>query len=136
MASRNPARPLSPHLQIWRWGPHMLISILHRATGTGMATVGSMLLVWWLAALAGGAESFETFRGVFTTDTGSLNILGYVIGIGLTQSLFEHMCSGVRHLVLDTGAGYELKANKTGAMAAMIGSVALTAAFWLYLGFK
>lgn len=136
MASRNPARPLSPHLQIWRWGPHMLISILHRATGTGMATVGSLLLVWWLAALAGGAESYATFRDVFTTDGGSLNILGYIIGIGLTQSLFEHMCSGVRHLVLDTGAGYELKTNKTGAMVAMVGSVVLTAAFWLYLGFK
>jgi succinate dehydrogenase / fumarate reductase cytochrome b subunit len=136
MASRNTARPLSPHLQIWRWGPHMLISILHRATGTGMATVGSVLLVWWLAALAGGAESYDTFRGVFTTDSGSLNILGYIIGIGLTQSLFEHMCSGVRHLVLDTGAGYELKTNKTGAMVAMIGSVVLTVAFWLYLGFK
>jgi succinate dehydrogenase / fumarate reductase cytochrome b subunit len=114
----------------------MLISILHRATGTGMATVGSVLLVWWLAALAGGAESYDTFRGVFTTDSGSLNILGYIIGIGLTQSLFEHMCSGVRHLVLDTGAGYELKTNKTGAMVAMIGSVVLTVAFWLYLGFK
>lgn len=114
----------------------MLISILHRATGTGMATVGSLLLVWWLAALAGGAESYATFRDVFTTDGGSLNILGYIIGIGLTQSLFEHMCSGVRHLVLDTGAGYELKTNKTGAMVAMVGSVVLTAAFWLYLGFK
>jgi succinate dehydrogenase / fumarate reductase cytochrome b subunit len=114
----------------------MLISILHRATGTGMATIGSVLLVWWLAALAGGAESYETFRGVFTTDGGSLNILGYIIGIGLTQSLFEHMASGVRHLVLDTGAGYELNTNKTGAMVAMVGSVVATAAFWLYLGFK
>jgi succinate dehydrogenase / fumarate reductase cytochrome b subunit len=136
MASRNTARPLSPHLQIWRWGPHMLISILHRATGTGMATVGSLLLVWWLAALAGGAESYATFRDVFTTDNGSLNILGLIIGIGLTQSLFMHMTSGVRHLVLDTGAGYELNTNKRGAMIAMILSVVLTAAFWLYLGFN
>lgn len=136
MASRNPARPLSPHLQIWRWGPHMLVSILHRATGSGMATVGALLLVWWLAALAGGAESYAAFQDVFTTDAGSLNLLGVVIGVGLTLSLFQHMMSGLRHLVLDTGAGYELKANKTWAMLTMVAAVALTAIFWLVLGVK
>jgi succinate dehydrogenase / fumarate reductase cytochrome b subunit len=112
----------------------MLVSILHRATGSGMATVGTGLLVWWLAAIAGGAESYATFRDVFTTDTGALNILGYVIGIGLTLSLFQHMMTGIRHFVLDTGAGYELKRNKTGALATMVASVALTIVFWLYLG--
>ena len=136
MASRNPARPLSPHLQIYKWGPHMLVSILHRATGSGMATVGTGLLVWWLAAIAGGAESYATFVDVFTTDTGALNILGYVIGIGLTLSLFQHMMTGIRHLVMDTGAGFELKRNKMGALATMVASVALTSVFWLYLGFN
>ncbi len=136
MASRNPARPLSPHLQIYKWGPHMLVSILHRATGSGMATVGTGLLVWWLAAIAGGAESYATFVDVFTTDTGALNILGYVIGIGLTLSLFQHMMSGIRHLVMDTGAGFELKRNKMGALATMVASVAMTIVFWLYLGFN
>lgn len=136
MASRNPARPLSPHLQIWRWGPHMLVSILHRATGSGMATVGSLLLVWWLAALAGGAESYATFRDVFTTDSGALNVFGIIIGVGLTLSLFQHMMSGIRHLFLDTGAGFELKTNKTFAMLTMVASVTLTAAYWLYLGMK
>jgi len=134
LASRNPARPLSPHLQIWRWGPHMLVSILHRVTGSGMATVGTLLLVWWLAALAGGAESYATFQGVFTTGTGSLNVLGLVVAVGLTLSLFQHMMTGIRHLVLDTGAGYELKANKTYAMLTMVASVALTAIFWLWMG--
>ncbi|MBD8548500.1 succinate dehydrogenase, cytochrome b556 subunit [Sphingomonas sp. CFBP 8760] len=136
MASRNPARPLSPHLQIWRWGPHMLVSILHRVTGSGMATVGTLLMVWWLAALAGGAESYATFRDVFTTESGALNILGLVIGIGLTLSLFQHMATGVRHLFLDMGAGYELRTNKRWAMATMFVSVALTALFWLYMGMK
>ena len=136
MASRNPARPLSPHLQIYKWGPHMLVSILHRATGSGMATVGTGLLVWWLAAIAGGAESYATFIDTFTTDTGALNILGYVIGIGLTLSLFQHMMSGIRHLVMDTGAGFELKRNKMGALATMAASVALTVVFWLFLGIK
>ena len=136
MASRNPARPLSPHLQVYKWGPHMLVSILHRVTGSGMATVGAMLLVWFLAALAGGAESYATFVDTFTVDGGGLNILGFVVGIGLTLSLFQHMMTGIRHLVLDTGAGYELKTNKTWALMTMVASVALTAAFWLYLGMK
>ncbi|WP_344692288.1 succinate dehydrogenase, cytochrome b556 subunit [Sphingomonas cynarae] len=136
MASRNPARPLSPHLQIWRWGPHMLVSILHRVTGSGMATVGTLLMVWWLAALAGGAESYATFRDVFATESGALNILGVIIGIGLTLSLFQHMATGVRHLFLDMGAGYELRTNKRWAMATMFVSVTLTALFWLYMGMK
>lgn len=114
----------------------MLVSILHRATGSGMATVGTLLLVWWLAALAGGAESYATFRDVFTTEAGHLNVLGIVVAIGLTLSLFQHMMTGIRHLVLDTGAGYELKINKTYAMATMVASVALTAIFWLILGFN
>ncbi len=136
MASRNPARPLSPHLQVYKWGPHMLVSILHRVTGSGMATVGSLLLVWWLAAIASGDQAYATFVDVFTRDTGGLNILGYIVAVGLTLSLFQHMMTGIRHFVLDTGAGYELKRNKAGAIATMVASVALTVVFWLYMGIK
>jgi succinate dehydrogenase / fumarate reductase cytochrome b subunit len=114
----------------------MLVSILHRVTGDGLAVVGAVLLVWWLAAIAGGEASYATFRGVFTTDAGALNPIGYIFGIGLTLSLFQHMMTGIRHLVLDTGAGYELKRNKNFALLTMVASVALTAAFWLYLGMK
>ena len=136
MASRNPARPLSPHLQVYKWGPHMLVSILHRATGSGMATVGSLLLVWWLAAIAAGDQAYATFVDAFTTNAGRLNILGYIVAVGLTLSLFQHMMTGIRHFVLDTGAGYELKRNKMGAIATMVASVALTVVFWLYMGIK
>ncbi len=114
----------------------MLVSILHRVTGSGMATVGTLLLVWWLAALAGGAESYGTFLDTFTTESGALNILGLIVGIGLTLSLFQHMATGVRHLFLDVGAGYELRTNKRWAMATMVASVTLTAVFWLYMGMK
>ncbi|WP_375428154.1 succinate dehydrogenase, cytochrome b556 subunit [uncultured Sphingomonas sp.] len=131
MASRPQARPLSPHLGIWRWGPHMLVSILHRATGVGMAMVGVPLFTWWLAATAAGGEAYATFRDVFTTDEGNLNIIGWVVGVGLSLAFFEHMTTGVRHLVLDMGAGYELKRNKLGALACMGVAVALTALFWL-----
>lgn len=114
----------------------MLVSILHRATGDGMATVGTMLFVWWLAALASGEEAYATFRGVFTTDAGALNVLGWVIAVGLTLSLFQHMMTGVRHFFLDAGAGFELKTNKTWSMLTIVAAVVLTAGYWLYMGTK
>jgi succinate dehydrogenase / fumarate reductase, cytochrome b subunit len=111
----------------------MLVSILHRATGSGMATVGTMLLVWWLAALAGGEESYAAFRDVFTTDTGALNVVGWVIGVGLTWSLFQHMANGVRHLFMDVGAGFELGVTKRSSTAAIVAGVVLTVAYWLFI---
>ena len=114
----------------------MLVSILHRATGDGMATVGTVLFVWWLAALAGGPDSYARFVDVFTTSAGHLNIIGWVVGVGLTLSLFQHIMSGIRHLVMDTGAAFELKRNKTFALVAMAGAGVLTALYWLYLGTK
>lgn len=111
----------------------MLVSILHRITGDGMALVGLALFTWWLAALAGGKESYAVFLDVFTVKAGGLNIIGYVVGIGLTLSFFQHLATGVRHFVLDTGAGYELKGNRTGSILTMVFSVVATAAYWLYL---
>jgi len=127
------SRPLSPHLTAWKWGPHMLVSILHRATGDGMALVGTIVFVWWLAALAGGEESYAGFIDTFTVSGGGLNVLGYIIGIGMTWAFFQHMASGIRHLVMDTGAGFELKINKTFAVLTMVFSVIATIAFWAYL---
>ncbi|MGE0774861.1 MAG: succinate dehydrogenase, cytochrome b556 subunit [Sphingomonadaceae bacterium] len=129
--SRNAARPLSPHLTIWRWGPHMLVSILHRATGVAMATGGMLLLLWWLVSLASGEQSYATFLDCVTADEGGLNPLPMIILIGLTWVLFQHLCSGLRHFVLDTGAGYELKTNKFWATMTMVASIAATAAIWL-----
>lgn len=124
----KPDRPISPHLTHYKWGPHMLVSILHRATGDGMAIVGVVLFTWWLASLAAGKESYDWFLSWFTGP--GWNILGYIVGVGLTLSLFQHMMSGIRHFVLDTGAGYELKTNKTGAVMTMVVSVLLTILFW------
>jgi len=130
--ARNTARPLSPHLTIWRWGPHMLVSILHRATGSAMAIGGGILLVWWLSALAGGEASYARFVDLMTSDkSGKLNLIPAIILIGLTWSFLQHLCSGVRHLLLDTGAGYELKVNRMGSLATMAVSVTLTAIVWL-----
>ncbi len=118
------SRPLSPHLTIWRWGPHMLVSILHRFTGSGLTVAGLALLTWWLLALAGG----ETAYANFVKATG--HPLGLVILVGLTWAFFQHLLSGIRHLVMDTGAGFELKTAKTSAILTIIGSLVLTAATW------
>src|SRR3954467_12701923 len=129
--ARNARRPLSPHLTIWKWGPHMLVSILHRATGTANAVAGGVLLIWWLIALAGGEASYARFVDLMTSDsTGRLNWLPALILIGLTWSFLQHLCSGVRHLLLDTGAGYELKVNKAGALATLAISILLTLLIW------
>ncbi len=134
--ARNANRPLSPHLQVWKWGPHMLVSILHRVTGTGMATVGIAVLLWWLGALAAGEEAYAGFLDCLTTDAGAPNWLGYLLGIGLTLSFFQHMMTGIRHFVMDAGAAFELKSNKGFAILTMVVSVLLTAALWGYLGYE
>ena len=124
---RNPSRPLSPHLTVWKWGPHMLVSILHRVTGAGLAVVGGAAFVWWLLALAGGAESYAYFGEWATHWT------GLVVAVGLTWAFFQHTLSGVRHFVMDVGAGYALDTNKFWATMTLAGSLVLTSLFWLYV---
>ena len=121
------ARPLSPHLGIWRWGPHMLVSILHRVTGGALTVAGLAVLVWWLSALAGGSEAYADFVKLST------HWFGLLVLIGLSWALFQHLLSGVRHLFMDTGQAFELKVNKTSALATLAGSVLLTAAMWAYI---
>jgi len=111
----------------------MLASILHRVTGDGMATVGAALFVWWLVALAAGEQAYAVFVDVFTYADGRLNAIGWVVGVGLSLSLFQHMMSGIRHLVLDTGAAFELKTNRLLAILTFVVSTLLTIAFWLVL---
>ena len=132
-------RPLSPHLQVYRWGPHMLISILHRATGDGMAIVGSLLLLWWLGAAATSATAYDSFiHTIWLSETGALtalNWIGRIVLIGLTYALFQHAASGLRHLLLDTGAGYELKSNRSWSIVVATMPAVLTAALWIYIYF-
>jgi succinate dehydrogenase / fumarate reductase cytochrome b subunit len=121
------SRPLSPHLTIWRWGPHMLVSILHRVTGAGLSIAGLAVLTWWLAAIAGGADSYASFSKA------AGHPVGIIILIGLTWAFFQHLFSGIRHLVMDSGAGFELDTNKRFAILTLVGSVLLTAALWVYV---
>ncbi len=111
----------------------MLVSILHRATGSGMATVGTVLFVWWLAAAAAGEESYARFVDLFTLADGRLNIVGWVIGVGLTWAFFQHLANGIRHLFMDLGANFELRGNKRSALATLVVGALGTAAFWTYI---
>ncbi len=117
-------RPLSPHLQIWRWGLHMALSIAHRATGIGNAAA-ALALVWWLYAIAAGPAAYERFAEI----VGS--IPGRLVLFGLTLSLMLHLCTGVRHLVMDTGRALEPAANKRAGVIAILGALALTVIVWL-----
>ena len=120
-------RPLSPHLQIWRWGPAMLVSILHRATGQAMAFAGIGVLLWWLGALARGPESYAAFAAHADA------WYGKVVLIGISWSFFNHMASGIRHFFLDVGAGFELSGNNLWSILTPIIGIVLTAAFWAAL---
>lgn len=121
------SRPLSPHLGIWRWGPHMIVSILHRMTGAALSIAGLAILAWWLMAIAEGPDAYATFIKIAASP------VGIIILIGLTWSFFQHWLSGIRHMVMDTGAAFELGVNKTFAILTIVGSVLLTAALWVYV---
>lgn len=121
------SRPLSPHLGIWRWGPNMVVSILHRATGVALAIVALAILTWWLFAAAHGPDSYGQFAKAAT------HPIGIIVLIGITWSFFQHLLSGIRHLVMDTGESLERGPNKTFAILTVVGSIVLTAAMWIYL---
>jgi len=125
--SRNPDRPLSPHLSIWRWGPGMLVSILHRITGSGLAVVGLAVLTWWLWALADGPDAYQDLAGH------AQSWYGLVVLVGLTWAFWQHLLSGIRHLVMDIGAGFELRINKLFAVMTIAGALFLTALTWFLI---
>ena len=124
----------------------MAISILHRVTGTGLATFGLGILLWWLCALASGPDAYASFTGWVWADLGSLEWDGFgaivaslvrvalkVLMIGLSWSFFEHLLSGLRHFVLDIGAGYEVDSNNRWSAILPVVAILLTAAFWAAL---
>ena len=120
-------RPLSPHLSIWRWGPNMAASIIHRASGIALSFAGLGILTWWLFAIASGPDAYATFTKAAT------HPVGLVVLVGVTWSFFQHLLTGIRHLVTDTGAAFELGINKTSAILTFVGAVLLTALVWFYL---
>ncbi|MGN6479673.1 succinate dehydrogenase, cytochrome b556 subunit [Luteibacter sp.] len=119
-------RPLSPHLQVYKWQVQMVSSILHRATGIILA-VGSLLIVWGLASLAAGPEAYATF----TACAGSA--FGMLVLIGWTLAFFYHLANGIRHLVQDTGKGYAIESFVRSSWTAIVVAIVLTIAVWAYV---
>ena len=102
----------------------MLVSILHRVTGGALSVAGLALLTWWLWAVASGGSAYDKFVECAQSP------LGIVVLVGLTWAFWQHLLSGVRHLVMDTGAGFELRINKLFAVLTIAGSLFLTALTW------
>lgn len=123
-------RPLSPHLQIYRWQLTMVLSIVHRATGIALLG-GSIALVLWLAALAAGPEAFGVAHNV------AASWLGLLILLGFTTTLFFHLSNGIRHLFWDIGMGFERRQAYLSGIAVLAATALLTLLAWgvgLYYG--
>ena len=118
------ARPLSPHLQVYRWPLTMTMSILHRITG-GALYAGTLLLAWWLIAAASGSQALATAQWVLGSPVGLIVLFGY------TWALMHHMLGGIRHFVWDLGYGYGESERNWLAAATLIGSVAATLLLWM-----
>lgn len=121
-----PPRPLSPHLQIWRWHVTMAGSILHRVTGVGLYA-GAALVVAWLACLAAGPECYAAFVACASSP------LGLLVWFALSAAAFYHLFAGVRHLVWDLGAGLEPRTASALSTWSIILAVLATAAYWAWL---
>jgi succinate dehydrogenase / fumarate reductase, cytochrome b subunit len=119
-------RPISPHIQIYRWQIQMVTSILHRATGIALAA-GTALVVWGVLALAGGSEHFDRFKAVVGSPVGLLLMFGW------SWALFYHLCNGIRHLVQDAGAGYQIVQFVRSSWLSVIVSVLLTLLVWAWV---
>lgn len=120
----NPNRPLSPHLQIYRWQLTMVLSITHRATGI-VLSAGVPFLLYWVWALAGEPEAYRQAQAFFASFFGRLLLLGF------SFSFIYHLCNGIRHLYWDIGRGLELKSVYSSGRAVVIASAVLTLAVWI-----
>jgi len=117
-------RPLSPHLQIYKLGWTGIPSIMNRITGAAI-TVGSLLVVYWLIALASGPEAYATAQGFFG------NILVKIALFGFTWALIYHTLAGIRHLFWDFGVGIHVPSVVKLAKVTIVGSVILTVLVWI-----
>ena len=91
-----------------------------------MSIAGLAVLTWWLFAMSNGTDAYAAFAKAAS------HPVGLFVLIGLTWAFFQHLLSGIRHLAMDTGAGFELAVNKIFAILTIVGSVLLTAAVWFY----
>lgn len=116
-------RPLSPHLQIYKPQITSFTSILHRATGVALS-VGTLVLVYWLSAIAGGEEAYKSAQELLSS------VVGLVLLLGWSFALFYHLCNGIRHLFWDAGYGFDIETTRKTGRTVLAMSVILTIGAW------
>ncbi|MDE1894368.1 MAG: succinate dehydrogenase, cytochrome b556 subunit [Pseudomonadota bacterium] len=119
-------RPLSPHVQIYKWQVQMTTSIVHRATGVALA-VGTLLVVAGLLHLAAGEASYAHFKEIAGSPPGLILLFGW------SWALFYHLCNGVRHLLQDAGFGFEIAQFVRSSWLSIVASIVLTVLVWAYV---
>jgi succinate dehydrogenase / fumarate reductase cytochrome b subunit len=120
-------RPLSPHLQVYKPQMSTTTSVFHRATGIALGA-GTLLLTAWLVSAAAGDAAFSVVQAILASWIGLLVLMGF------TLALFYHFCNGIRHLLWDTGRGFELPDMHRNGALVIAGAVVLTVGFWI-IGF-
>ncbi|HHB83088.1 MAG TPA: succinate dehydrogenase, cytochrome b556 subunit [Devosia sp.] len=123
---KNTNRPLSPHLQIYRFSLTMALSIVHRITGVGLY-LGTGLLAWWLVAAAMGPDQLDFVNLVLGSWLGQLVLFGF------TWALFHHMLGGIKHFIWDTGSGLEPANRQLLSWINIFGGLVLTGLAWVFL---
>ena len=118
------SRPLSPHLQVYRWQVSNTLSILHRATGVGLS-LGALVLVAWLLALASGQAAFVELSGMFSGFVGQLFLVGWTFCFNF------HLCNGLRHLAWDADYGFDKAVARKSGLVVFAAAVLLTVVFWV-----
>jgi succinate dehydrogenase / fumarate reductase cytochrome b subunit len=116
-------RPLSPHIDIYRWQMSNTLSILHRVTGVALS-IGLPALSYWLIAIAGGREAYANAMRIFSSPVAAIAIAGW------TFAFFYHLLNGVRHLFWDAGFGFERTVRRLSGWTTVAGSVLLTGLAW------
>jgi len=117
-------RPLSPHLQVYRWQITMTMSILHRVSGV-VLTFGTFALAWWLMAVAAGGEAYRDAAECLASPLGQVALFGFSL------ALVYHLLNGIRHLLWDAGWGFEIPEFYASGWTVAILTVVLTALVWV-----
>lgn len=121
----NRARPLSPHLQIYRPQITSVLSILHRITGI-ILSLGAFVLAWWLLAAAQGGDAYARAAERLASPIGKLALAGFSL------ALVYHLLNGIRHLLWDAGWGFKLPQVYRSGYTVVALTVVLTAAIWFF----
>jgi succinate dehydrogenase / fumarate reductase, cytochrome b subunit len=121
----NRARPLSPHLQVYRPQITSVMSILHRVTGI-VLSLGAFLLAWWLLAVARGADAYDRAAGYLASPFGKLALFGF------SFVLVYHLLNGIRHLLWDAGWGLKIPQVYRSGYTVIALTFVFTAAIWFF----